>query len=82
MPRLASRKRRLAAKTHSDSLKADAAQSSLCGYLAWIALAGLVLNAFFRIHWADAVAALLLLPIVWKEAREAWEGKSCSDCHV
>ena len=80
MPLLAKRKRKLAVETDSGSLKADAAQSLLCGYLAWIALAGLMANAFFKIHWADPVAALLLLPIVLKEAHEAWEGKSCSHC--
>jgi len=39
MPWLASQKRRLAAITASAALKADAAESALCGYLAsvvWI----------------------------------------------
>ena len=80
MPWLARQKKELAAETNSSSLRADAAQSSLCGYLAWIALSGLVLNAIFRISWADPVAGLLLLPIIWKEAREAWEGKVCGEC--
>src|SRR2546426_3968596 len=44
MPWLASRKRHLAAVTSSAALRADAAQSALCGYMAWIALAGLLLN--------------------------------------
>lgn len=42
MPWLATQKRTLAAKTSSGSLRADAAQSSMYGYLAWITLAGLV----------------------------------------
>jgi divalent metal cation (Fe/Co/Zn/Cd) transporter len=80
MPWLSSQKRTLAAKTSSGALKADAAQSSMCAYLAWIALAGLLLNALFRIAWADPVAALLLLPIVLREGWEAMRGKSCCDC--
>jgi divalent metal cation (Fe/Co/Zn/Cd) transporter len=78
MPLLARRKRTLAAKMHSGSLNADATQSAMCGYLAWIALAGLVLNTVFKIAWADPVAALLLVPIVVREAWEALQGQSCS----
>lgn len=57
MPWLAAQKRRLGAKTSSGSLRADAVQSSMCAYLAWIALAGLLLNAIFKISWADPTAA-------------------------
>jgi divalent metal cation (Fe/Co/Zn/Cd) transporter len=38
MPWLAARKRKLAIELSSASLKADAAESSLCGYMSWIAL--------------------------------------------
>ncbi len=77
MPLLARRKRMLARETGSGALNADAVQSSMCAYLAWIALTGLLLNAVFHIAWADPAAALLLLPIVIKEANEARRGKSC-----
>ncbi len=80
MPWLSAQKRALAAKTNSGSLRADAVQSSMCAYLAWIALAGLVLNAVFKISWADPAAALLLLPIVFREGWEAIQGNSCCDC--
>jgi hypothetical protein len=50
---LASRKRQLAAITSSAALKADAAESALCGYMAWIALAGLAVNAIWGKSWAD-----------------------------
>lgn len=70
MPWLGSRKRRLAAVTASAALKADAAESSLCGYMAWIALSGLAVNAIWRKSWADPVAALALVPLI---LREAWE---------
>ncbi len=80
MPLLGRAKRRLAAETQSAALKADAAQSNICAYMSWIALAGLVMNAAFHLAWADSVAALLLLPLVISEANEARKGEVC-DCH-
>jgi divalent metal cation (Fe/Co/Zn/Cd) transporter len=80
MPWLSTQKRRLAVKTNSGSLKADAVQSSMCAFLAWIALAGLVLNAVLKISWADPTAALLLLPLVLREGYDAMQAKSCCDC--
>jgi divalent metal cation (Fe/Co/Zn/Cd) transporter len=70
MPWLASQKRKLAVLTSSASLKADAVESALCGYLAWIALAGLAANAIWGKSWADPVAALALTPLI---LREGWE---------
>lgn len=80
MPWLSHQKRALAATVNSPALRADAVQSSMCGYLAWIALGGLVLNAVFKISWADTAAALLLIPIVLREGVEAIKGKSSPDC--
>jgi divalent metal cation (Fe/Co/Zn/Cd) transporter len=48
MPWLASQKRELAGRANSGALKADAVQSSMCAYLAWIALCGLVINVIFK----------------------------------
>lgn len=80
MPWLAAQKRKLAAKTNSGSLKADAVQSSMCAYLAWIALAGLIVNAVFKSSWADPAAALLLVPIIIREGWEAVQARGCPDC--
>lgn len=80
MPWLAKQKRELSAATASAALRADAAESAVCGYLALIALAGLALNAIWRVSWADPVAALLLLPLVVREGWEAMTGKPC--CHA
>ena len=79
MPWLASQKRRLSATTGSAALRADAAESAVCGYLALIALVGLVVNAIWRIRWADPVAALALLPLIVREGWEAMKGKPCCD---
>src|SRR6202049_489629 len=81
MPWLASRKRKLAAVTSSAALKADAAESALCGYMAWIALAGLAVNAIWGKRWADPVAALALIPLILREGWEAIRSsKLCCDC--
>jgi len=77
MPWLSRRKRQLAMAARSSALQADAAQSSLCAYLSWIALAGLLLNAVANLTWADPLAALGLLPIVCTEAKESFQGHPC-----
>ena len=79
MPWLGWQKRRLSAATGSAALRADAAESSVCGYLAVIALAGLAINAIWGVGWADPVAALALLPLIVREGIEAMKGKPCCD---
>jgi divalent metal cation (Fe/Co/Zn/Cd) transporter len=81
MPWLASRKRKLATITSSAALRADAAESALCGYMAWIALAGLAVNAIWAKSWADPLAALALIPLIVREGWEAIQSsKLCCDC--
>ncbi len=80
MPWLAKQKRRLSATTGSAALRADVAESAVCGYLALIALAGLAVNAIWRVSWADPIAALALLPLIVREGWEAMKGKPC--CHA
>jgi divalent metal cation (Fe/Co/Zn/Cd) transporter len=77
MPWLAKQKRQLSAATASAALRADAAESTVCGYLALIAIAGLVANAIWGVKWADPVAALALLPLILREGWEAMKGKPC-----
>lgn len=77
MPLLAWQKRKLARRTGNNALAADAVQSATCAYLALIALAGLALNATFRIAWADSLAALAAIPILIIEGRRAMHGQSC-----
>jgi len=77
MPILGAAKKRLAKSTGSSALWADAAQTNICAYMSWIALAGLLLNATLHLSWADSVAAILLLPPIVHEANEARRGESC-----
>jgi divalent metal cation (Fe/Co/Zn/Cd) transporter len=82
MPWLASQKRKLAAQTSSAALKADATESALCGYMSLIALAGLLINAIFHAPWADPVAALALVPLIFREAYQAIriQKHCCASC--
>lgn len=80
MPWFAREKQRLSASTGSAALRADAAESALCAYLSVIALAGLGINAIWHLRWADPVAALVILPVMIWEGREAMRGKACGCC--
>ena len=80
MPWLAKEKRKLSAITGSAALRADAAESGLCAYLALVALVGLGINAIWHVTWADPVAALVIVPLILREGREALRGKACGCC--
>jgi len=69
MPWLAREKRRLAAEHQSAALRADAAESALCGYLALIALGGVAINTIWVVPSADAIAAVATVPFI---VREGW----------
>ena len=63
----------LADRLGSPALHGDAACSMVCLYLAAVALAGLVLNQFFGLWWADPLAAIALIWWIRGEAKEAVE---------
>jgi divalent metal cation (Fe/Co/Zn/Cd) transporter len=80
MPWLARQKRQLSAITNSAALRADAAESALCAYLSWIALMGIGLNAIWHIGWADATAALIIVPLIVREGFQSMRGHACHCC--
>ena len=80
MPWLAREKRRLSTLTGSAALRADAAESALCGYLSLIALAGIALNSVWHIRWADPIAALVIVPLVIWEGIETLREGACQCC--
>jgi divalent metal cation (Fe/Co/Zn/Cd) transporter len=80
MPWLAQQKRQLSAMTNSAALRADAAESALCAYLSWIALVGIGLNAIWHIGWADAAAALIIVPLIVREGFQSMRGRACGSC--
>jgi divalent metal cation (Fe/Co/Zn/Cd) transporter len=80
MPMLARAKRKVSQTLGSAAMHADAKQTEFCTYLSAILLAGLLLNAFFGLWWADPLAALIMVPIIAKEGIEGMQGKACNDC--
>ncbi|MBK6779267.1 MAG: cation transporter [Gemmatimonadetes bacterium] len=79
MPLLARAKRRVALSLGSQALVAEARQTSLCTWLSAILLGGLLLNQLLGWWWADPLAALVMVPLILKEGREAWRGHLCCD---
>lgn len=83
MPLLWQGKLRIAHRIGSAALRADAACSVTCAYMAWTLLAGLLLNRLFGWWWADPLAALALVYFLVREGREALHeartGETC-DC--
>jgi len=82
MPLLARAKRNVARDLGSKALEADSRQTDLCAYLSAILLIGLGLNALLDWWWADAVAALAMVPIIASEGVQAIRGEGCTDCHI
>jgi len=82
MPLLWQGKLRVARRIGSVALKADAACSVTCAYMALTLLAGLLLNRLFGWWWADPLAALGLVYFLVQEGREALHeartGETCS----
>ncbi|HWF43674.1 MAG TPA: cation transporter [Candidatus Kapabacteria bacterium] len=84
MPFLGRRKRTLAGGLRNTALRAEAACSITCGYMAATVLLGLVVNAATGWWWTDSVAALILLYWLIPETKEAFEsareGKAGCEC--
>jgi divalent metal cation (Fe/Co/Zn/Cd) transporter len=77
---LAKEKRKLSGITGSAELRADAAESGLCAYLALVALGCLGGHTIWHIWWADPIAALVIVPLISWEGWEAMRGKGCGCC--
>jgi divalent metal cation (Fe/Co/Zn/Cd) transporter len=79
MPLLSRAKRKVGNALASSAMKADAKQTEFCAYLSAILLGGLLLNALFGFWWADAVAALVMVPIIANEGIQRLRGETCDD---
>ena len=73
MPVIGWKKLQIASALRSKSMRADAYESIACAWLSLVALIGLLLNAVFAWTWADPLAALAIIPLIVREALEAWE---------
>ena len=82
MPLLSRAKRKVGRALGSAAMHADAKQTEFCTYLSGILLAGLLLNAFFGLWWADPAAALIMVPIIAKEGIGGLQGNACDECRA
>lgn len=72
MPFLGHDKIELAEDLKSRALRADGTGTKVCGLMSLVVLLGLATNAAFRWWWLDSVGAIMLVPLLFKEARETW----------
>lgn len=79
MPLLGWGKLRAARALESRTLRADAFETITCAWLSLTTLVGLALLAAFGWNWADPLAALVLVPLIFREGLEGWRGECC--CH-
>jgi divalent metal cation (Fe/Co/Zn/Cd) transporter len=70
MPVLGRAKLKCAEALGSAALRADAYETVACAWLSVSTLSGLVANIAFAWWWADPVAALILIPLIVREALE------------
>ena len=80
MPLLARAKRQVAAGIGSAAMKADSKQADFCSWLSAILLGGLLLNASVGWWWADPVAGLAMVPIIFREGVAGLKGNGCCKC--
>jgi divalent metal cation (Fe/Co/Zn/Cd) transporter len=71
MPTLGAWKLRIGKALESRALVADAYETFACAWLSGTLLVGLGLNLIFGWWWADPVAALVMVPLLLREGREA-----------
>jgi divalent metal cation (Fe/Co/Zn/Cd) transporter len=76
---LAKNKLRIAAQIGSRALRADAVESLTCGYLSVVVVVALLVQWFVGGWWISGASALVLVPFLVREAREAWRHDPC--CH-
>ncbi len=81
MPLLSREKRRIGNALASNAMMTDAKQTDFCMYQAGIVLFGLAAHALFHITWADSVAALVLVPILFRAGVLTFRGQHCCAHH-
>jgi divalent metal cation (Fe/Co/Zn/Cd) transporter len=76
---LSRRKLRVAAALGSPALRADAVESITCGWLSLTVVIGLVAQLVLGAWWIDSVTSLVILWLLVKEGREAWQAEEDND---
>src|SRR6516225_5598439 len=73
------RKLRVAEALGSRALRTDAVESITCGWLSFVVLIGLLAQMALGAWWVDAVNSLVIVWLLVKEGREAWQGEEPDD---
>jgi len=73
MPLLAVQKQRVGTKIGSKSLMADAKETWACSFLSLALILGLGLNYLFGLWYADSIAGLVIVFLLFREGKEVWE---------
>lgn len=85
MPLLGRAKLRVGREIGSRALIGDAKETFACAWLSGATVAGVGLHVALGWWWADPVAALVMVPFIVREGREALEEargeEGCSSCH-
>jgi len=76
---LSRRKLHIAEALGSPALRADAVESITCGWLSFVVLIGLVAQLALGAWWVDAAAGLVIVVLLLKEGRAAWQGADGDD---
>jgi divalent metal cation (Fe/Co/Zn/Cd) transporter len=72
---LSRRKLRVAEALGSRALRTDAVESITCGWLSFVVLIGVLAQLALGAWWVDAVTSLVIVGLLIKEGREAWQAE-------
>jgi len=72
---LSRRKLRIAAALGSRALRADAVESITCGWLSFAVVIGLMAQLVLGAWWIDSATSLVIVWLLVKEGREAWNAE-------
>jgi divalent metal cation (Fe/Co/Zn/Cd) transporter len=76
---LSRRKLRIADALGSRALRADAVEGIACGWLSFAVVIGLMAQLSLGAWWIDAVTSLVIVWLLVKEGREAWQAEEDND---
>jgi divalent metal cation (Fe/Co/Zn/Cd) transporter len=76
---LSQRKLRIADALGSRALRADAVESIACGWLSFAVVIGLMAQLVLGAWWIDSVTSLVIVWLLVKEGREAWNAEEDDD---
>jgi divalent metal cation (Fe/Co/Zn/Cd) transporter len=76
---LSRRKLQIAESLGSRALRTDAVESITCGWLSFVVLIGLLAQLALGAWWVDTATSLVIVWLLVKEGREAWQGEETDD---